>query len=249
MLHQSLEPVRPKPRFRHLKSGAGGLRFLDTFAPPGDGHPQIEARAHQTAELGRLPLWEGFADVPDYPRRTSGGRSSAQVSVDPETGAFFVWLVEQLTPGLIVEFGGAFGVSGMYWLEGIERAGAGHLHSYEPNKIWAAIAEGNLRAVSHRFDLTRAPFETSAARTLTAASVGLAFIDAIHTSDFVNAQFATLRPYLAPGAIVLFDDIGFSPDMKKCWRSIALGDSVACSAQLGRRIGVARMPNTKGSSV
>jgi predicted O-methyltransferase YrrM len=68
--------------------------------------------------------------------------------------------------------------------------------------------------------------------------VDLAFVDAIHTGDFVRAQYAILKRHMRPGGLILFDDIAFSDDMASCWAQIAQGDEVIGSARLGRRVGV-----------
>ena len=227
--------------FDFVNSGNGGLAFLNDF----EGHPKgtfrkIHRQASQTADGERRPLWEGYAEVKDYPRNTSGARSAKQVSTRPRVGGFFSWLVQQRRPETVVEFGTAFGVSGMYWLHGLEAAGHGHLMTYEPNKDWVTFARENLSSVSDRFTLTNGTFEENAATTLKEGTVGLAFIDAIHTGEFVTKQYEIMRPYLAENAIVLFDDIHFSDDMRSCWEDdIVKRPEIKASAQLSTRIGIA----------
>ncbi len=227
--------------FETIDPGNGGLAFLETYA----GHPKgtfkaIIDRTAQTEEAGDRPLWDGYEKVENYSKNTSRTRSAKQVSTRPRGGGFFSWLVAQRKPETIVEFGTAFGASGMYWLHGIEAADHGHLMTYEPNTDWAGYARENLSSVSDRFTLTNGTFEENAAKTLKKGSVGIAFIDAIHTSDFVTSQYEILRPYLAKDAIVLFDDIHFSNDMRDCWeKDIAKRSEVQASAQLGTRVGIA----------
>ncbi|MEM6729027.1 MAG: class I SAM-dependent methyltransferase [Pseudomonadota bacterium] len=226
--------------FEMLKEGPG-LSFLDDYRFDRQITRDLEAKLGAMSEVGGRPLWEGYQDVTDYPRKTTGNRTANQVSTRPRVGAFFTWLVEALRPDAVVEFGTAFGASGMYFLRGLERAEHGHLFTYEPNTDWVEFARENLTSVSERFTSTNDTFEAAAERTLKPASVGLAFIDAIHTKAFVDAQFAILRDYLAPGAVVLFDDIYFSEDMEACWTSIAQADGIAASAQMGRRLGIVKM--------
>ncbi|HCP82576.1 MAG TPA: class I SAM-dependent methyltransferase [Octadecabacter sp.] len=232
---------KPDSIFEIVNVGNGGLAFLDDY----ERHPKgtfkaIIDRTTQTTEAGRRPLWEGYAKVKDYARNTTGTRSAKQVSTRPRGGGFFSWLVQQRKPETVVEFGTAFGVSGMYWLHGIEAVGHGHLMTYEPNTDWAGFASENLASMSDRFTLTNGTFEENAARTLKEGTVGIAFIDAIHTSEFVNAQYKILRPYLAENAIVLFDDIHFSDEMRACWEDdIVKRPEIKASAQLGTRVGIA----------
>ena len=109
-------------------------------------------------------------------------------------GRFFSWLVTNRRPSVIVEFGTAFGVSGMYWLFGLESNGGGTLLTFEPNDVWARIAEANLVAIGRRFELTVGTFEENIDRNLSPGErIDIAFIDAIHTSEFGGAAVRARR--------------------------------------------------------
>jgi predicted O-methyltransferase YrrM len=154
-------------------------------------------------------------------------------------GKLFSWLAKERNPAHVVEFGTAFGVSGMYWLAGME---TGHLHTFEPNPDWAEFAKANLSAISPRFTLTSGTFEDQGPRVLQPGSVDIAFIDAIHTSEFVDRQYEVLKPLMAPGSLILFDDLLFSQDMTDCFDRIAREPHLTASARLGRRVGVIELP-------
>jgi predicted O-methyltransferase YrrM len=215
---------------------AGGL------APAAvDQEATIEAIARSTQRLGRQPLWEGYRSMASYACSRTEGRSSDEVRSPLAFGRFYAWLAAERRPAAIVEFGTAFGISGMYWLAGLKRAGAGELLTFEPNAIWAGIARRNLGRISPRFTLILGTFEENAAAALAGRTVEMAFVDAIHTSAFVHRQFDILRRHLAPGALVLFDDINFSDDMRACWAEIARQDSLAASASVGNRVGIVEL--------
>ena len=233
-----------------VRGGEGWLTgtLQNSFNPRKMDVSAVRHRAQQTARLGKMPLWEGYRDVKDYPFSTTGARTSEQVRTAEDTGAFFAWLASQRKPDLIVEFGTAFGVSGMYWLTGLKLAGRGRLMTYEPNEVWAEIAEHNLQAISDRFTLTRGTFEDSAIKTLAANSVDIAFIDAIHTSGLVYAQYTTLQTYLKSNALVLFADINCSADMQRCWRDLAVRPEVLASFELGDRVGLIELSRSEQSA-
>lgn len=195
----------------------------------------IEKQARLTNSEGGRPLWEGYGDVADYPRSTEGDRTSDEVRTAALMGRFYAWLADMRGDPVIVEFGTAFGVSGMYWLSGV---GQGHLHTFEPNADWATFAEPNLAVLGKAFTLTRGTFEEHGPRLLAPRSVDIGFIDAIHTGAFVDSQFAILRPLMKAGGIVLFDDINFSPDMAACWDRIAADPTLTASARLDDRVGI-----------
>lgn len=113
-------------------------------------------------------------------------------------GNLFANLVKKRKPSVIVEFGTAFGVSGMYWIAGLEANNYGELLTFEPNKVWAEIARKNLSAIGSRFQLVIGTFEENIDLYLGHdRRIDIAFIDAIHTSEFVIPQFKLVIDRLA----------------------------------------------------
>lgn len=232
---------------RHLKRREGS--FLARHLPEGrvDVRPgafaAIEERARATTALGRKPLWQGYAAL-DASYAKPGGdalRSPAEVRTDWDLGALYARLAAAARPEVVVEFGAAFGVSGMYWLSALEANGRGRLLTFEPNAEWAEIARGNLSSVGSRFRLVVDTFEDAVDRTLPEGSpIDLAMIDAIHTGAFVRRQFALVVERARPGALVVLDDVNFSEDMAACWRAIAHDPRVAASVDL-RRAGIVEL--------
>jgi predicted O-methyltransferase YrrM len=210
--------------------------------PAAPAKREIERRARLTEAKGPQPLWSGYRAVASY-RAHAGGetRTSEDVRTQPVMGDAFAWLAARRRPGVLVECGSAFGVSGMYWLSGLEQAGAGEFLGFEPNEIWAAIAEENLAAIGRRFRLVRGTFEDHLDAVLGGRPIDLAFIDAIHTSAFVNAQYDIVRRHAGPGALVLLDDITFSDDMAACWRDVAERPEVRASLSIAGRVGVVEL--------
>ena len=206
---------------------------------------QIEDSIARTAQKGKLPLWEGYAALAGsgYGRNVSDGakRSINEVRSAKAICRFYAWLATRKRPEAILEFGAAFGASGMYWLAGLEENGAGTLHSFEPNQRWCEIARDNFATVSSRFVLTCGTFEDNIA--LVPSGIGIVLIDAIHTRAFVDQQFALVRTIAGPGALVVFDDINFSDDMRACWAAVAAGPEWTGVWELGRRAGMIQLPS------
>lgn len=230
-----------KIALRFIKSGASWMTdtLPKSISPPVPRlNRVIERQARLSQGEGERPIWSGYEAVSNYPRSTVGARTSDQVRTDGRSGAFYVWLVSRRRPSTIVEFGTAFGVSGMYWLAGLQQLGEGHLFTFEPNADWAAIAKRNLDAISSSYTLSSGTFEELAGPALGNRQVDLAFVDAIHTSEFVYAQFEVLKRHMAPAGIILFDDINFSEDMQACWLDIANRAEVVASAAIGERVGM-----------
>lgn len=209
------------------------------FRPPRPpDYAQIEQRAAETQRAGPKPLWDGYRAVAAYARSVTEDRTSDDVRSDAATGCLFAWLACERKPTTIVEIGTAFGVSGMYWLAGLKADETGRLVTFEPNAAWAAIADANLRAISGRYRLIQGTFEEAADGVLAGTTIDIAFVDAIHSGEFVRRELAILRNYAAPGALVLLDDVNFSDDMRACWNAVAAGPDVRASALVGGRVGI-----------
>ncbi len=240
-LRRLLKPRQTEASTTFVRRGGGWLsrNLTDPLRPPPLKQARmIERQARATQAMGPQRLWDGYRDVEDYPRPTVGERTSEEVRSEPLMGRIFAWIAATRRPDAIVEIGTAFGVSGMYWLAGLELAARGRLYTFEANEGWGQIARGNLEAVSSRFQLTVGPFEDNVRAVLGDRRMDIGFIDAIHTSAFVFAQYEILKRYAAPGALILFDDITFSDDMKACWRWLAALPEVQASAEIDDRVGV-----------
>lgn len=199
---------------------------------------QIEQIAKETNDSGPQPLWEGYQSG-DPGNKRGNTRKSNEVRTDSVMGDFYAELVRNRKPTIVVEFGTAFGVSGMYFLSGLEVNANGRLLTYEPNDVWAGFAKNNLSKISNRFQLTVGTFEENIDKHLgDNQKIDIAFIDAIHTSAFVFPQLDIVVNRSKPGTIILLDDINFSPDMEDCWDKVSKDPRFSASAFIGNRVGV-----------
>lgn len=198
----------------------------------------IEARAKQTAAVGSLPLWVGYVGLQDYPADVSAVavRNSDDVRTNRKTGEFFSWMVTTRKPHEIVEIGGAFGISGMYWCAGLSAAGAGNFTSFEPNAAWARLATENIQTILERARLVVGTFEDNLDEI--PAEIDIAFIDAIHTPEFVDGQLNLVLERAQPGALIVLDDVNFSEQMTSYWKVVRDDGQFAAAASISRRLGV-----------
>jgi predicted O-methyltransferase YrrM len=218
---------------RRLKwiSRGGWIAELPGHFPPPPQKKRIEAIAAANHDrLGPQHL------APEYelPGVTYTPRD---VRSTPAQGDLYSWLVAQRRPETVIEFGSGFGVSGMYFAAGLEENRFGHLYSFEINDEWAPVAERAIAEVSSRFTLTRGAFEDHV--DAVPGRIDLAFVDGIHTYDFVMKQWEILQPRMSPGGLVLFDDINFGQGMHEAWLEIARSASlVAGAVEFRRRLGL-----------
>ncbi|MFW5701076.1 MAG: O-methyltransferase, partial [Cyclobacteriaceae bacterium] len=199
----------------------------------------IEARVKSTAEKGNLPLWQGYQQLENYKNSNETSRNVYQVRSSATICKFYTDLVRNRRPETVLEIGTAFGISGMYWLAGLDQNSTGKLLTFEPNEIWAEIAEENLKQISSRFYLFNQTFEEGITQiTSFKNKIDIAFIDAIHTSEFVLKQFELIQELAKEGALIIFDDINFSEDMKICWNAIAKSENSTASLEISNRVGI-----------
>jgi predicted O-methyltransferase YrrM len=204
---------------------------------------QIEAIAAEIAKVGAQPLWSGYEAVyrkrGDMPFANAAlMRQPHQVRSQPEMGSLFAWTAEQRRPDLIVEFGTAFGVSALYWSAGLDTAGCGHLLTFEPNAVWHGIAASHLRGFSTRVTPVLGTFEDEIDNARGSRTIDIAFVDGIHSSDFVDPQVEALIARLSPNGLIFLDDIAFSPDMAGCWQRWAVDERVHASVAIRKRVGI-----------
>jgi predicted O-methyltransferase YrrM len=198
------------------------------------GFPQeaaVDRRAAETSSLGELAAHESYG-------RIGLKRNSDDVRTPKELGRFYRWLAVNRRPEVIVEFGTAFGISGMYWLAGIESNKAGKLVTFEINEDWRKIAVTNLSAIGTRFTSVAGAFEDHVDDALQGQKIDLAFIDAIHTSAWVLPQFEHVMQRMKPGGLVAFDDIDFSDDMRDTWKTLAADSRGVAAVGLDGHVGL-----------
>ncbi len=196
---------------------------------------RIEKLAYLTNKRGAQPLWEGYKG-----NNIAGPtRMPDTVRTVPAIGDLFTLLVQKMQPKTIVEFGTAFGVSGMYFLAGIESNKEGILLTFDPNDVWATLAKDNLSQISDRFKLTVGTFEENIDNVLPKNhTIDLAFIDAIHTKEFVVPQLDIVVSRSSSKAIIILDDINFSDNMMEYWKEVSCDSRFSSSLALGNRVGV-----------
>lgn len=205
---------------------------------------RIEMLAEETDKLGPQPLWEGYGrNNVAGPTRMPGG-----VRTSRDMGNLYTYLVQQLHPNIVVEFGTAFGVSGMYFLAGIESNQKGRLLTFEPNDVWRELAIHNLSQISDKFESIAGTFEENIEVALPQGQgIDLAFIDAIHTKEFVIPQLEIVITKSSDHAIIILDDINFSDSMKECWEEVSVDNRFSCSVALGSRVGILELKKSRGN--
>jgi predicted O-methyltransferase YrrM len=204
------------------------LARLPRKLPAAPRKAEIEAIAETTNGIGAQPLAPEY-DLPDT-------FSPDQVRSPSSQGDLYAYLVAARDPQVVVEFGSAFGVSGMYFATALQQ---GQLYSFEINPDWADIAERNIKTITDRFSVIRGAFEDHVDDI--PGPIDIALVDGIHDYDFVMRQWEILKARMSPGGLVLFDDITYCAGMRKVWREIRSDLVVADSVALWHRVGIVEL--------
>jgi predicted O-methyltransferase YrrM len=105
----------------------------------------------------------------------------------------------------------------------LRRNGVGRLWTIEGSPALADIAEVTLNGLGLDSIATvvRGPFYQMLEPTLAHRRFELVFIDGHHDGTATITYFQQIKARLEPGAIVLFDDIGWSEGMGSAWSTIS----------------------------
>lgn len=160
-------------------------------------------------------------------------RIATHTSVSQEWGTFLYLCAAAAEATTVIELGACAGVSGAYLAAApsVQR-----LVTIEGSADLAALARENITAIDPRAEVINALFDDALDELLPDRLTGIdfAWIDGHHEKIATLHYFQRLRPALAPGALVLFDDISWSQDMRECWGEVCRTTGFAHAVDLGK---------------
>ena len=196
---------------------------------------ETEAAVADLSDDARVRLMRSKTDYRDL----YGRLKNAPLAISRETGTLLYMLARSSHARTIVEFGTSFAISTLHLTAALRDNGGGHLitSEFEPSKVARArknLTEGGL------IDLVEIR-EGDALQTLSAdlpETVDLLLLDGAKAlyPDILDL----VEPYLRPGAIVVADNAGYSPDYLARVRAPANGYMsmpFAADVELSMRIG------------
>jgi len=157
-----------------------------------------------------------------------------QASIPVRWGVFLSLCVDAAGAGTVVELGSCAGIASAY-LAGARSRPA--VLTVEASPRLAAMARRTAGRVSDRVTVVNALFDDAldtALPALTGSGVDLAWIDGHHERVATLHYLHRLVPALSPGALVLFDDISWSADMRSCWEDICRHGGFSDVVDLGK---------------
>lgn len=164
-------------------------------------------------------------------------RTAAQIayhsSVTKDWGTFLYLCAKSFKAANILELGSCAGISGCYL------ASSKHCKKFTTIELMprlAALAETNLRQVSETAVVIQGSIDERLDEILKSqnTSFDLVYIDGPHHYDPTMRYFQRLRPNLKKGALVVFDDIHWSPEMLEAWKILREQTGFSNTIDVGR---------------
>ena len=148
-------------------------------------------------------------------------------------------MIQKLEPSSCVELGSCVGISASYITAALSINGRGELLSLEGSPEIAKIAQETLENLNLRNgSVIVGPFHETLKGVLESAKpIDFFFNDGHHDHDAVIQYFNESLPNLADEAVIVFDDISWSPGMRKAWTEIEDDERVNASIDL-KTIGI-----------
>jgi predicted O-methyltransferase YrrM len=160
-------------------------------------------------------------------------------SMPQQWGLLLFKLIREFRPSVCFELGTCMGISTAYLSAALELNCRGKVTTLEGGLSLASLARDNLRKLDlKRFKVVCGRFQDTLQKALRDhPSVDFAFIDGHHDERATMEYFESFLPFLAEGAVLVFDDISWSRGMRRVWKSIAAHKRIRVSVDL-LRVGV-----------
>jgi predicted O-methyltransferase YrrM len=187
------------------------------------------ARSHRTKEEMELGV-RSTATVADVCRASK-----------PAFWAILLFkLIRKLQPASCIELGSCVGISAAYQATALSINGKGNLTTIEGAPEVAGIAEETLGILNlENSSVVAGPFHKTLGNVLESSKpIDYLFNDGHHDHDAVLQYLDMALPKLSDEAVIVIDDISWSPGMRKAWAEIENDERIAASVDL-RSVGIA----------
>jgi len=157
---------------------------------------------------------------------------------------FLFKLIRKLDPSSCVELGSCVGISASYQASALKINENGRLVTIEGSPEIAKIANETLESLNlQNASVVTGPFHEALKGVLESSKpIDFFFNDGHHDHDAVLRYFNETLPNLANEAVIVFDDVSWSPGMRKAWIEIEDDKRVTASIDL-QTMGIALVGN------
>jgi predicted O-methyltransferase YrrM len=179
----------------------------------------------------------GGAEIAHRERATTVAEITRSTSKPARWARFLFHVVHRTGATTAIELGTSMGISAAYQASALQRAAGGRLITIEGSPSSAALAEGHLRGLHllpGTVTVRAGRFDEALPEVLAELPpVDYVFVDGHHDEHATQAYFAAVKPHLASGATLVFDDIRWSDGMLRAWEAIRADPDVAVALDCG----------------
>jgi len=216
-----------------LRAGMPGLlekplRFYVWPRLDQEDRRRVELVERRRSELGAQTVREARTAMG---REFTIGRFAQETSASPEKATVLYLLAKESRAQTIIELGSCVGISGSY----LASANPQRMVSIEGSPELSAVASESIRQVKPDAEVLTGSFSDVLPTVVPQLTDGIdfAWIDGHHEKEPTLRYFDALRPALNSGAVVLFDDISWSVDMRSAWAQLADTEGFSDTVDLG----------------
>jgi predicted O-methyltransferase YrrM len=169
----------------------------------------------------------------------------------PQFSAIILFkLIRKLKPVSCIELGASVGISAAYQASALKINGKGTIVTLEGSPEIADIAIETFDSLGFtNASVITGPFHKTLNDVLEVSNpVDFVFNDGHHDHNAVISYFNQVMPFLSDDAVIVLDDISWSPGMKKAWALIEEDERVAASIDL-HTTGIALVKKSMTSKV
>lgn len=224
---------------------------LGTVLAGDDRDPVLQTmrarRALLVADHTRAPILDHGAGRPDLdlsPEQMRQGRTVTEdlgelarmSSVPPAMARLLLALVREFRPEHCLELGACVGLSACCIGGGLQETGTGHLLTLEGDPKLADLARGSLAACGiDRAEVLTGLFQERLPEVFARwPRIDFLFNDGVHEEQTDRELTLAIMEHMPDGAIVLLDDIDWSPGMVRFWQRIRAHERVTLAVDLFR---------------
>jgi predicted O-methyltransferase YrrM len=225
--------VSRAPRATNSKRGKLVLEAVRSAAANEWARDQLEAFAKIEARRDEL-----YADIrpipvvdygsPDHAVRQVPLAKIARNSKAPVWAKLVHQIVRTTGTKSCLEMGSCVGISAAH----IAAAGVNSLVTLEGAPAIADVARETLRVLGYSANVVTGRFADTLEAALSARPLDCVFVDGHHVGPATIGYWQQIKPHLTDRAVVIFDDIHWTPDMAEAWEKIRSGPDVEWSLDL-----------------
>jgi predicted O-methyltransferase YrrM len=161
------------------------------------------SRDDETRERLKAAWPTGFASA--TPQQQADAKAQVYMPISAQGGQLLYSLIRAARPATVVEFGTSFGISTLYLAAAIRDNGTGHVFTTELSASKAAAARQTFTETG--LDDLITVLEGDARQTLSGLAARVDFVLLDGWKDLCLPVLQLLEPRLAPGTLVIADDI------------------------------------------